>query len=94
MAVGAKRHKICFRVDGFFASEVRNRYNVVNVNEAFRVVTISLFKIETTRFAAQSMDCNSLHAQVFATLIAGSEVACLAAFVRGYECQRIILYIR
>ena len=65
VTVGAQRHEISLGIHSFLAAELRNRYYMVNVNEALRVFTIGLFEIKSASFAVKTVDSDGLDPQIF-----------------------------
>ncbi|MNJ65922.1 hypothetical protein D3C77_619630 [compost metagenome] len=81
VTVGAQRHKVSLGIYGFLLPKFRNRYYMVNVNEAFRVYAVNLFEIKPTCLAVKPVDSDGLRPQIFPALVARSKVACLAALI-------------
>lgn len=94
VTVGAQRYEISFGIHSFLATELRNRYYMVNMNVALRVFTIGLFEIKSASFAVKTVDSNGLDPQIFSAFVASSKVARFAAFIGRLEGEWIAFHIR
>ncbi|MNJ64063.1 hypothetical protein D3C77_600000 [compost metagenome] len=61
VTVGAQRHEVCLRIHGLLPTKIRNRYYVMDVNEALRVFAVCLFEIKPACLAVQPMDSDGFY---------------------------------
>lgn len=62
----------------------------MNVNEALCMFAVSLLEIKTACFAVKPVNSDGLHPKIFPALVSGYKVACLAAFISRFKCNRIV----
>ena len=85
MAVRAERNEIAGRVNYISRDELRNRRDVVDMNEALTDITVCLFKVKTAGHAAVAEDSQAVHPIRIASLIAVYKYPHTSAFWKPFR---------